>query len=185
MATRKKYNKKSNKRSNVSKCNKLHKKTNKRHRKKKGGCGCESKIFSGFGSNNSTTNFIGQNQEKVGGSENLPQLYTKYFYPYNQNIINDPQNPSAQMDKRLLRYFSVSRGKRNKMKKGGANAFNGMYTQYINSGSKMDPITSFGSVNGATSQANTITGITSTTSTSQMDHPILTNPFGPNNPYLV
>ena len=188
-----------------SKHNRLYRrKTHKRSirsRKTGGDCGCGSKSI-------------------IGGSANLSQLDTKYYYPYNGGVVSNPQNPSTPIIEQTTggqRYY-VPRGQRRfdqkiedfqahqqltskvalppekfgkrmkfskKMRvKGGMNAFDNMYKQYSNSGSNMDTVTSFGEMNGASKQADTITGMSSV-SNSVTDQPVFTQPFGIYNPVLV
>lgn len=156
-----------------SKHNRLYRrKTHKRSirtRKTGGDCGCGSKSI-------------------IGGSANLSQLDTKYYYPHNGGVVSNPQNPSTPIIEQTTggqRYY-IPRGKRMKFSKkmrvkGGMNAFDNMYS---NSGSNMDTITSFGEMNGASKQADTITGMSSV-SNSVTDQPVFTQPFGIYNPVLV
>ena len=126
-------------------------------RRKGGGCGCSSKLTSGG---------------------------------MGFNITNDPQNPTSQISERLAGDFSRSTGgrKRNKkMKKGGMNVFNSTYSGLMNSGSNMNAYTSFGAVNGAGIQAQTISGLGGSmiNSNSSMNQPVLSQPYGYQNPPLV
>jgi len=156
-----------------SKNNRLYRrKTHKRSirsRKTGGDCGCGSKSI-------------------IGGSANLSQLDTKYYYPYNGGVVSNPQNPSTPIIEQTTggqRYYVPRVKFSKKMRvKGGMNAFDNMYKQYSNSGSNMDTVTSFGEMNGASKQADTITGLSSV-SNSVTDQPVFTQPFGIYNPVLV
>ena len=169
---------------------KTHKRSIKKiHSRKTGGdCGCGAKPI-------------------IGGSANLSQLDTKYYYPYNGRVVENPQNPTAydmpvsggkrtlrektkrsgvfdQLSATKWRKVAPRRVKFSRRVKGGMNAFDNMYKQYSNSGSNMDSITSFGEINGVSKQADTITGMSSV-SNSVTDQPVLTQPFGIYNPVLV
>jgi hypothetical protein len=124
---------------------------------KKGGCGCGSKLTSGG---------------------------------MGLNISNDPQNPTSIISERLAGDFSRSTGgrKRNKkLKKGGMNVFNSAYSGIMNSGSNMNAYTSFGAVNGAGIQTQTVSGLGGSviSSNSAMNQPVLSQPYGYQNPPLV
>ena len=164
MATRK-YKKRSYKKNT----RRARRRTNKRG----GGCGCNSK--------------------KYGGSLNLENVNPKFFYTYNGNLTNDPQNPSSQVAERFAGDFSrVSGGARRrnkkrigKTKKGGMSFLTNAYSGVMNSGSNMNAITSFGVANGANVQANTITGLGGTVSNSAVSQPVLDQPYGYYNPPLA
>jgi len=144
----------------------------KKNRKTGGGCGCSKGI--------------------VGGSPHLSQLDTKYYYPYNSNLTVDPQNPASMIDETLAGDFSRVNGGRprrrrnttpkNKNKKRGGMS---IYNHFMNSGSSMNAYSSFGIVNSGSVQADTITGLGVVTSNSGTDQPVLSQPYGPNNPPLV
>ena len=153
------------------------KKNNRRVRrrtyKRGGNCGCGSKTF--------------------GGNHD-----TKYYYAYNSNLASDPQNPSAQVAERFAGDFSrVSGGGRRgrinsrknkrlgKSKKGGMSFLSNAYSGIMNSGSNMSSITSFGAVNGASVQANTITGLGGTVSNNAVSQPVINQPYGYSNPPLA
>lgn len=123
-----------------------------------------------------------RNMRKGGGCGCGSKLTSGGF---GANIANDPQNPTNQISGRLAGDYSrVSGGKRrNKRKKGGMS----IYSSFMNSGSNMNAYTSFGAVNGAGIQAQTIAGLggSVTSSNSSMNQPVLSQPYGYANPPLV
>ena len=141
--------------------------------KRGGNCGCSSKKF--------------------GGNHD-----PKFFYTYNNNLTNDPQNPSSQVAERFAGDFSrVSGGGRRrriirrqnktlgKTKKGGMSFISNAYNGLMNSGSSMSATTSFGAVNGASVQANTITGLGGTISNNAVSQPVINQPYSYSNPPLA
>jgi hypothetical protein len=131
-----KTNKRSKKRS--------HKKSLKRKTVRKGGgCGCSDRI--------------------LGGSAGLERVSSDFFYPLNDQI-NNPNTPREFINsERLMGDYSTpkfigGKKKRTRKQKGGMSNF------ILGDGRNMDPVTSFGTTAGLTSENATLVASPNTNS---------------------
>lgn len=122
-----------------------------------------------------------------GGSAFLDQLDNQHYYKFS-NHNGDPTNPTNMIDERLSGDFSrTSGGKRknkNMRKIKGGDFFSRAYNTISDYGSNMNYITSFGIPNGVGSQMNLINAYSGSNNNPTL-HPVLTNPYGFQNPPLV
>ncbi len=178
--TQKKILKKHTNKKHTNKKYKKTKRNTKRNFKIRGGsCGsCGLKYNGGS---------CGCSKPYNGGSAYLDQLDNQNYYKFS-NRMDDPTHPTYMIDARLSGDFSkVSGGKRknkNMRKIKGGDFFSRAYSTISDYGANMNYITSFGIPNGVGSQMNLINA-SNGSNNNQTSHPVLTNPYGFQNPPLV